>query len=99
MRNILHDYPDDKCLVILKNLITAMSKDSMILIDEMVLPNSNVHWQATRIDLTLMASLASVERTKAQWQALLDQAGLEIVNIYTYTLSLQDSIIAAIPKS
>jgi demethylsterigmatocystin 6-O-methyltransferase len=98
MRNILHDYPDDKCLVILKNLITAMSKESVILIDDMVLPNSRVHWQATQLDLTLMASLASIERTKAQWQALLDRAGLKIINIYTYTLSLQDSIIAVIPK-
>jgi demethylsterigmatocystin 6-O-methyltransferase len=98
MRNILHDYPDDKCLMILKNLTTAMSKESVILIDDMVLPDSKVHWQAAQLDLVLMASLASVERTKAHWQALLDSAGLKIINIYTYTLSLQDSIIAVVPK-
>ena len=98
MRNILHDYPDDKCLVILKYLIAAMGKESVILIDDMVLPNSKVHWQATQLDITLMASLASVERTKAQWLTLLDRAGLKVVNIYTYTVSLQDSIIAAVPK-
>lgn len=98
MRNILHDYPDDKCMTILKNLMTARSKDSLILIDDMVLPNSHVHWQATQIDLTLMASLASIERTKAQWQALLDRAGLRIINIYMYTVSLQDSVIAVVPK-
>lgn len=98
MRNILHDYADDKCVAILKNLMVACSKDSLILIDEMVLPNSHVHWHATQLDLTLMASLASVERTKAQWQALLDRAGLRIINIYEYTVSLQDSIIAVVPK-
>ncbi|KAF7508283.1 hypothetical protein GJ744_009428 [Endocarpon pusillum] len=98
MRNILHDYPDDKCLVILKYLIAAMSKESVLLIDDMVLPNSKVHWQAAQLDITLMASLASVERTKAQWLTLLDRAGLKVVNIYTYTVSLQDSIIAAVPK-
>lgn len=98
MRNILHDYSDDKCLVILENLIAAMDKDSVILIDEMVLPNTNVHWQATQMDLTLMASLASIERTKAQWEALLDRAALKIISIYTYTFSLQDSIIAVAPK-
>ena len=87
MRNILHDYPDDKCMVILKNLMAAMSKDSVILIDDMVLPNSNVHWQATQLDLTLMASLASVERTKAHWQGLMDRAGLRILNIYRIALS------------
>jgi demethylsterigmatocystin 6-O-methyltransferase len=98
MRNILHDYPDEKCLAILQHLTAAMSKDSLILIDDMVLPNSNVHWHATQIDITLMATLAAVERTKTQWEALLDRAGLRIVNIYTYTMSLQDSVIAAVPK-
>ncbi len=75
-----------------------MSRESVILIDDMVLPNSNVHWQATQLDITLMASLASVERTKAQWLTLLERAGLKVVNIYTYTVSLQDSIIVAAPK-
>lgn len=98
LRNILHDYPDDKCRAILKNLIDAMGKDSLILIDEMVLPDSNVPWQATQLDLTMMIALASVERTKEQWYQLLDSAGLKIVKINTYTISLQDSIIVVVPK-
>ncbi|MCJ1261206.1 hypothetical protein MMC22_001070 [Lobaria immixta] len=98
LRNVLHDYPDDKCRAILKNLVDAMGKDSSILIDEMVLPDSNVPWHATQLDLTMMAGLASVERTKEQWYHLLDSAGLKIVKIYTYTISLQESIIVVVPK-
>ena len=98
MRNILHDYPDDVCIRILKILILAMDEHSRILIDEMVLPDSGVHWQATQIDLTMMAALGSMERTLEQWHVLLEQAGLKILQIYTYTPLLQDSVIMAVPK-
>ena len=95
MRNILHDYPDKQCVTILKNTMTAMKKDSKILIDDMVLPNSGVHWQSTQLDMAMMTSLAAIERTKEQWYALLERAGLKINKIWTYTTSLQDSIIEA----
>ena len=96
LRNILHDYPDEKCVAILKNLAAAMDKDSRILIDEMVLPDTGVHWQATQLDL-IMISLGAIERTKEQWYGLLEKAGLQISQIYTYTASLQDSVIVAVP--
>ena len=98
MRNVLHDYPDENCITILKNVIPAMNKDSRILIDEMVLPNLGVHWQATQLDLTMMAALGSMERTIEQWYELLEKAGLQILQIYTYTPLLHDSIIVAVPK-
>ena len=96
MRNILHDYPDKQCLMILKNIIAAMEKDSVILIGGVVLPDSGIHWQATQLDMAMMTGMAAVERTKEQWYALLESAGLKIKKIWTYTTSLQDSIIEAV---
>jgi hypothetical protein len=75
-----------------------MDSGSLILIDEMVLSNKGVPWQATQIDLTMMSALAAQERTIEQWYALLDRAGLKIVEIQTYEPALQDSIIVAVPK-
>ncbi|OTA52352.1 S-adenosyl-L-methionine-dependent methyltransferase [Hypoxylon sp. EC38] len=98
LRGIMHDWPDDKCIVILKNLISAMGTDSQILIDEMVLPNVGVPWEAATIDLTMMASLGSRERTQQEWHDLLDAAGLRTMNVYTYVPRRQDSIIQAVPK-
>jgi demethylsterigmatocystin 6-O-methyltransferase len=98
LRNILHDWPDDKAVIILKNLIPALSPDSRILIDDLVLPNEKVHWQAAQIDLTMMSALGSKERTEEQWHALIDAAGLQILNIIQYTTPLGDSIIVAVPK-
>jgi demethylsterigmatocystin 6-O-methyltransferase len=75
-----------------------MGPDSVILIDDMVLPTTNVHWQATQIDMAMMTALASMERTEEQWHTLLDAAGLTAKKTYTYTTSLKDSIIVAVPK-
>lgn len=69
-----------------------MGKDSVILIDEMLLPDKNVHWHVTEIDLTMMTALASIERTQSQWAALLDSVGLKISKTFTYTPSVYESI-------
>jgi demethylsterigmatocystin 6-O-methyltransferase len=45
----------------------------------------------------MMTALASQEHTREQWYDLLGKAGLKINKVYTYTASLQDSIIEAVP--
>ncbi|TGO26810.1 hypothetical protein BPAE_0053g00010 [Botrytis paeoniae] len=64
----------------------------------MVLPNENVHWQAAQLDLTMMSSLGSKERTEEQWASVIDAAGLKILKIVPYTMVLNDSIIIIAPK-
>ncbi|KAG6357401.1 hypothetical protein INS49_013278 [Diaporthe citri] len=98
LRQIIHDWPDDKCVEILKHLVAASGPESQILIDDMVLPDSGVPWEAATVDLTIMASLGSRERTLKEWYALLDQAGLKALHVYTYQPRRQDSIIQAVPK-
>ena len=98
LRNIMHDYPDEKCVVILGQIVKAMSKDSVILIDDMILPNQGADWRATQIDLNMMAGLAAMERTEKQWYSLIDLAGLKIKSVCTYTPELRDSIIMVVPK-
>ncbi|KAI1750501.1 S-adenosyl-L-methionine-dependent methyltransferase [Xylaria castorea] len=84
--------------ILSEHLMNACRPDSQILIDEMVLPDSGVLWEATTIDLTLMASFGSRERTTAQWHALLGAAGLKVPRIDIYQARRQDSIIKAIAK-
>lgn len=93
----MHDWPDDKCRLILKQLVDVMAPDSLILIDEMVLPNTGVHWQMAQLDMLMMSVLAARERTQEQWYKLLESAGLKITNVYTYTDNLRDSIVEAVP--
>ena len=98
LRNILHDYPDEKCHIILGQLVKVMDKNSsIILIDEMVLPDYGAPWQATQLDMTMMSALAAMERTRKEWLELFESAGLKSVGMYTYTNSFQDTAIALVP--
>lgn len=94
MRRVLHDWPDDLCVKILKNLGAAMDSQSYILINEVVLPNVNAHWHAAMQDISMGILLGGKERSKAQWEKLVVQAGLEIAEIHTQDISSYQSIIA-----
>lgn len=89
MRNILHDWDQESCLSILKNIILALGTRSSILIDEIVLPEKVD--RATRnaevtaaLDIVLMAAIAGCERTMVMWEELLSEVGLRIVEVRTY---------------
>lgn len=75
-----------------------MNEDSVLLIDEMVLPDTDVPWQATQIDLSMMAFFGSAERTRSQWHDMLQSVGLVIANIYVYSAS-HESVMAAVLKA
>ncbi|KAI1387231.1 S-adenosyl-L-methionine-dependent methyltransferase [Hypoxylon trugodes] len=93
MRNILEDYPDDRAMVIIKNTMSAMSQDSVLIIDEMIIPNRGANPRSTLQDLTMMATLASTERTERQWDDLLDRAGLAVLQKTAYNAVTGESII------
>ncbi|CAG8961995.1 hypothetical protein HYFRA_00014103 [Hymenoscyphus fraxineus] len=95
LRAILHDHCDDKSILILKNIISAMDENSLILLDEMALPNQGIDCFATQTDLTMLAACGSMERTEAQWYRLLEGVGLKVKKLYTYTHAFRLSVIVA----
>lgn len=89
----MHDWPDTECVKILQNLELVLASDSRILLDEIVLPDSEVYWQAMVADLAMMILFAGKERTRKEWHALVEQTGLRITHIHTYDASLYHSVI------
>ncbi|KAK5120792.1 hypothetical protein LTR85_005858 [Meristemomyces frigidus] len=84
LRNIMHDWPDSKCLIILSEIVKAMDpKHSRILIDDYVLPNTNAEVRAASMDVLMMLYVSALERTQRQWEELLHSANLEIVQIWS----------------
>ena len=69
-----------------------MGPTSVILIDEMILPSTNVHWQQAQLDISMMAGLAAVERNDREWRELLAEAGLAIRRVWRYGGELGDSV-------
>lgn len=92
MRNIIHDHHDEQAAQILKNTVSAFDEDSILLIDDIILPESGiVPWRATLADLNMMSSLAAKERSENEWRALIESAGLKVVEIYKYAAETGDS--------
>jgi len=95
LRHILHDWTDEDSIRILQNLIPAFSSESRIVIDEVLLPDTNVPWQCAFMDLTMSASLGGCERSREEWESLLSRAGLHIKEIHTYDDVRRHSVIIA----
>jgi O-methyltransferase domain len=81
MRRIMHDWGDETCKTILKNIIPSMSVDSKILINDLVLPDVKCERRMALSDLVMM-SFGGMERTESQWETLLQEVGLKIRNIW-----------------
>ena len=96
LRNIIHDYPDEKAIQLLQKTKTAMGEHSVIIIDDMIVPDSGAHWHAAQQDLTMMSTLASMERSTKQWRSLLRNVGLKIQAMIPYTDQTRDSVIVAV---
>lgn len=94
MRNVLHDWNDDKDAVILKHIRDAMADDSLLIVDEAIIPDKDVEIIVAAADMVMMAMPAAQERSEGMWRDLVErQVGLKIRDIKTYDLSTQDSLI------
>lgn len=89
----MHDWPDKEAVSILSNISSVMSPEARILIDEVVLPDTGAHWQATMADLSMMFAFGGKERSTQQWTSLVKLAGLRIEQIHTYVASTYTSIL------
>ena len=68
MHSCLHDWPDAKCQEILANLKSAMVKGySRLLINENVIPDEGAHWVTTGLDMLMLSTFSSGERTERSW--------------------------------
>ncbi|KAI0379429.1 S-adenosyl-L-methionine-dependent methyltransferase [Hypomontagnella monticulosa] len=97
MHGVLHDWPDEQALNILKMTREAMRPGySKLLIHDHVIREPMAHPHTTSYDLTMMVKIAGQERTESQWTKLLGLAGLEVVKIWRSSLAVQ-AIVEAEP--
>ncbi|KAI7543217.1 hypothetical protein KC331_g7521 [Hortaea werneckii] len=88
LRSIMHDWADDKCVQILKQLAAALDPEhSRIIIDDFVVADTNVDWLTASLDLCMWLFFSGIERTYAQWQKLFSEAQLEIVKVWSTPMS------------
>lgn len=85
MHSVLHDWPDHDCEIILTRVKEAMRPGySKLFINENVIPPTGTWWETSSLDMTMLATLSSRERTEADWYNLIEKrAGLKIVKIWS----------------
>jgi O-methyltransferase len=78
LKFILHDWDDDHCASILTNCRRAMAGHSRLLIVERLLALPNEGLEAKLSDLNMMVNLGGQERSREEFSALLQRAGLTL---------------------
>jgi hypothetical protein len=75
---ILHDWPDDKAVAILRGCREAMAPDARLLVVEQLLPSRAAPHPGYLSDIAVLVVLGGRERTLQEYQALLAEAGLSL---------------------
>jgi len=78
---VLHDWPDDKCEEIVRNVHRAAPPDSRLLVIEMILPDAPGPSPVTLMDINMLVMLGGRERRTGDFGALLGRCGYAIERI------------------
>jgi C-methyltransferase len=81
LKNIIHDWPDDKAVQILRNVRAAAGRRATVLLVEFVIPEHNRDFPGKWVDLEMMLNLGARERTAVEYRDLLGQAGLRMTRV------------------
>jgi hypothetical protein len=93
LKDILHDWDDEQAIAILRNCHRSMSTSAKLLIIERIIPPGNDHTIGKLIDISMLVLTGGRERTKAEYNSLLDAAGFHVTNIFS--TNMDTSIIEA----
>ncbi|HEX9761366.1 MAG TPA: methyltransferase [Candidatus Acidoferrales bacterium] len=82
MKNIIHDWDDEKCLVILGNIRRAMGdvKGKVILLETILVAGPEPH-MSKFLDIEMLALPGGRERTEAEFAALFERAGFRLTRV------------------
>jgi hypothetical protein len=85
LKSIIHDWDDERSLLILRNCRAAMDAHAKLLLVERIMPMrleaSPGHQSVARSDLNMLVGLNGKERTEDEYRGLLAGAGLKVVRV------------------
>lgn len=81
MRHIIHDWTDEQCQTILRNIRQVIPRDGRLLVVEFVIPPGNEPFFGKLLDLNMMLIPGGKERTEAEYRDLFASAGFRLTRI------------------
>jgi O-methyltransferase domain/Dimerisation domain len=88
LSRILHDWPDEQCLALLRRCHQAMPPGSELLIIERVIPDGGRPSLALEWDIHMLANTGGRERTEAEYNALLRRTGFDLRQVRSLPLDV-----------
>ncbi len=81
MSHIIHDWDDEQCLAILRSIARSAEPGAKLLLAETVIPAGNAPSFGKILDLEMLALPGGVERTEAEYGALLQAGGFRLTRV------------------
>jgi len=81
LKNIIHDWSDEKAVQILCRVRAAAGPAAVVLLIEWVLPDHHREFPGHVVDLEMLVQATGRERTAPEYRCLLEQAGLEMTQV------------------
>jgi hypothetical protein len=96
LKHVLHDWQDSEARRILRNCRQAMPLHARLLVIERLLEPANAGAEGKLSDLNMLVNSGGRERTREEFEALMQSAGLEMR--MTTVLTANRDLIEAVPK-
>ncbi|AEF41388.1 methyltransferase [Hoyosella subflava] len=81
LKNIVHDWPEEQAIEILRNVRAAMPDEGRVLLIEAVIPEGNGEHVSKWLNLEMLIQTGGRERTVGQYSDLLEHAGLKLSRV------------------
>jgi sulfur carrier protein ThiS len=81
LKNVLHDWPEDQAVEILRNVHAAAGIGTTIVLIEFVIPLHKREYVGHWTDLEMLLTQAGRDRTAAEYRALLERAGFRVTRV------------------
>jgi hypothetical protein len=94
-QDAVQDWDDDRAITILGNCRRAMTRNSRVLLVDMIVPDNGVNCFSKLLDLNMLVMNGGRECTETEFRTLLDASGYKLTKIVP-TMAPQ-SVIEAVP--
>jgi SAM-dependent methyltransferase len=81
IKKVIHDWDDERAVLILRNCRKAMLPDGKVLVAETLVTPGDEPNQIKGIDVVMLAVTGGLERTEAQYASLFEAAGLRLERV------------------
>ena len=78
MKHIIHDWDDQRAIMIMQSIHRAMQGNGKLLIVEMIVPEGNDPHPSKLLDLEMLTLPGGIERTEREYEQLLEKAGFRL---------------------